>query len=374
MSTSSRVALGAEPDRLVGLQLTHSGRWSRPDGAPQPRIAYAHPFLDERVGTGPLVAHRRSSSTSSSATSSPRRSLARRGRLRLRRREALPRLSPARAAERAYDRPGPYGGDLAGRTRFLRHGRRPGSGRRAPGSRSRCGCRRSTSCRSRRRRRRRRCPKPTRAVSAMRSAATAPAPASTSPRPHALLDLAAPSSASGSCASPRAARTTTRTCSGPRTSRRRTATTRRRTRSSASLGARGDRRDHARGIRTSWSSAPATRTCRSGCRTWPQAVVAGGGADVDRPRPHGAVATRRSPADVLAGRPLDRRGICAARSATARPRRATGWCRAATRSTSSTRRAPNGVELPGQAGLMRTITGMAAVLLPFDDAGENRCV
>jgi NADPH2 dehydrogenase len=33
----------------VGLQLTHSGRWSRPDGSSQPRIAYHHPVLDERV-------------------------------------------------------------------------------------------------------------------------------------------------------------------------------------------------------------------------------------------------------------------------------------------------------------------------------------
>jgi 2,4-dienoyl-CoA reductase-like NADH-dependent reductase (Old Yellow Enzyme family) len=36
-------------DQVTGLQLTHSGRWSRPDGAPMPRIAYAHPLLDDRV-------------------------------------------------------------------------------------------------------------------------------------------------------------------------------------------------------------------------------------------------------------------------------------------------------------------------------------
>ncbi len=43
---------GIDPSQaLVGLQLTHSGRWSRPttDG-PAPRIAFHHPFLDERVG------------------------------------------------------------------------------------------------------------------------------------------------------------------------------------------------------------------------------------------------------------------------------------------------------------------------------------
>jgi 2,4-dienoyl-CoA reductase-like NADH-dependent reductase (Old Yellow Enzyme family) len=36
--------------QVAGLQLTHSGRWSRPDGRPLPRTAYAHPSLDRRVG------------------------------------------------------------------------------------------------------------------------------------------------------------------------------------------------------------------------------------------------------------------------------------------------------------------------------------
>lgn len=41
-------------DLLVGLQLTHSGRFSRPQGAAlAPRIAYHHPLLDARVGVGP---------------------------------------------------------------------------------------------------------------------------------------------------------------------------------------------------------------------------------------------------------------------------------------------------------------------------------
>ncbi len=39
------------PAPVVGLQLTHSGRWSRPDAAgPAPRIAFRHPLLDRRVG------------------------------------------------------------------------------------------------------------------------------------------------------------------------------------------------------------------------------------------------------------------------------------------------------------------------------------
>ena len=38
------------PDQVTGLQLTHSGRWSRPEGAALPRTAYSHPILDRRVG------------------------------------------------------------------------------------------------------------------------------------------------------------------------------------------------------------------------------------------------------------------------------------------------------------------------------------
>ncbi len=41
---------GRSDDLVIGLQLTHSGRWSRPDGEPAPRIAHRHPILDPRVG------------------------------------------------------------------------------------------------------------------------------------------------------------------------------------------------------------------------------------------------------------------------------------------------------------------------------------
>ncbi len=38
------------PEPVVGLQLTHSGRWSRPEREGRhPRIAYRHPILDRRV-------------------------------------------------------------------------------------------------------------------------------------------------------------------------------------------------------------------------------------------------------------------------------------------------------------------------------------
>lgn len=39
-----------DPSQVAGLQLTHSGRWSRPDGSPRPRTAQRHAVLDERVG------------------------------------------------------------------------------------------------------------------------------------------------------------------------------------------------------------------------------------------------------------------------------------------------------------------------------------
>jgi 2,4-dienoyl-CoA reductase-like NADH-dependent reductase (Old Yellow Enzyme family) len=48
-------AHGDSDDLVVGLQLTHSGRWSRPTGALQPRVAYHHPVLDARAPAGAIV-------------------------------------------------------------------------------------------------------------------------------------------------------------------------------------------------------------------------------------------------------------------------------------------------------------------------------
>lgn len=47
-----RQATGSVDGLLVGLQLTHSGRYSRPNasGRHEPRILYHHPILDKRVG------------------------------------------------------------------------------------------------------------------------------------------------------------------------------------------------------------------------------------------------------------------------------------------------------------------------------------
>jgi len=55
-----RQATGSADGLLIGLQLTHSGRYSQPNvkGRPEPRILYHHPLLDKRLGLNaeyPLV-------------------------------------------------------------------------------------------------------------------------------------------------------------------------------------------------------------------------------------------------------------------------------------------------------------------------------
>ena len=41
-----------DPSQVAGMQLTHSGRWCRPVDTPAPRTAYEHPILDARLGIG----------------------------------------------------------------------------------------------------------------------------------------------------------------------------------------------------------------------------------------------------------------------------------------------------------------------------------
>lgn len=49
--TAHQERFGTTDDLCVGLQLTHSGRFCRPNGsALEPRIAYHHPLLDEKYG------------------------------------------------------------------------------------------------------------------------------------------------------------------------------------------------------------------------------------------------------------------------------------------------------------------------------------
>jgi NADPH2 dehydrogenase len=113
-------AHGSSEDLLVGLQLTHSGRFACPEGEPRPRIAYRHPLLDARVGVD---------SDDSLLADDELDEIV----------EAF--VHAARLAAQAgfdfvdlkhchgylghellsaVDRPGRYGGSLAGRTHFLR--------------------------------------------------------------------------------------------------------------------------------------------------------------------------------------------------------------------------------------------------------------
>lgn len=48
-------AHGSTDALVVGMQLTHSGRWSRPDGVPRPQLAFHHPVLDRRVAADATV-------------------------------------------------------------------------------------------------------------------------------------------------------------------------------------------------------------------------------------------------------------------------------------------------------------------------------
>lgn len=50
---SHRQATGSTDGLVVGLQLTHSGRYSRPVDRPVPRILYHHPLLDKRLNLPP---------------------------------------------------------------------------------------------------------------------------------------------------------------------------------------------------------------------------------------------------------------------------------------------------------------------------------
>jgi len=53
LTAAHREAFGSCDDLFVGLQLTHSGRFCRPTGGLEPRIAYHHPILDGRFGIAP---------------------------------------------------------------------------------------------------------------------------------------------------------------------------------------------------------------------------------------------------------------------------------------------------------------------------------
>ena len=118
LKDAHREAGFADADLSVGLQLTHSGRFSRPDGEAAPRTAYRHPVLDARVNAGDAEVF----------TDAELDGLI--GRYVAAARTAADAgfdFVDVKACHgyllheflSAYDRPGPYGGDLAGRSRML---------------------------------------------------------------------------------------------------------------------------------------------------------------------------------------------------------------------------------------------------------------
>lgn len=111
---------GDAADLVTGLQLTHSGRWCRPQGDPAPRIVYRHPFLDARAGVdsnAALLSDGEIDALIDDFTAAA-----------VRVRDAgfdfvdIKHCHGYLAHEllSAYQRPGRYGGSLAQRTRFLR--------------------------------------------------------------------------------------------------------------------------------------------------------------------------------------------------------------------------------------------------------------
>jgi 2,4-dienoyl-CoA reductase-like NADH-dependent reductase (Old Yellow Enzyme family) len=114
---SLRTLLAA--DQVAGLQLTHSGRYARPVAGPEPRIAYRHPILDGRVG-----ADDRALLSDDELDDLVERYIA----AAVLAHEAGFEFVDVKHCHgyllhellSAYDRPGRYGGDLTGRTHFLR--------------------------------------------------------------------------------------------------------------------------------------------------------------------------------------------------------------------------------------------------------------
>jgi NADPH2 dehydrogenase len=112
-------ACGTSDDLVVGLQLTHSGRFARPFGDPAPRTAYPHPLLDERVGAGPACVLSDDELDQLVADFVHAAELAR---------DAGFDFVDVKACHgylghellSAVDRPGRFGGDFDGRTEFLR--------------------------------------------------------------------------------------------------------------------------------------------------------------------------------------------------------------------------------------------------------------
>ena len=109
-----------DPSQVTLLQLTHSGRYARPTTAgPAPKTVYQHPLLDARAGSGAAEVLTDDELDELVEQFVDRAVLAH---------QAGFEFVDIKACHgylgheflSAIDRPGPYGGDLEGRTRFLR--------------------------------------------------------------------------------------------------------------------------------------------------------------------------------------------------------------------------------------------------------------
>ena len=113
----------ADDDLLVGLQLTHSGRFARPHAKDrlEPRIAYHHRLLDPKFGVSPdddsvLLSDADLHQLTAAYVTAAKVAA-----------DVGFRFVDVKACHgylmheflSAFDRPGPYGGDLDGRSRFL---------------------------------------------------------------------------------------------------------------------------------------------------------------------------------------------------------------------------------------------------------------
>lgn len=108
------------PDQVAVMQLTHSGRYSRPTAAgPAPRTAYRHRLLDSRVDADDDAVFSDGELSELADQFVDRARLAH---------QAGFEFVDVKACHgylghellSGVDRPGPYGGDLVGRTRFMR--------------------------------------------------------------------------------------------------------------------------------------------------------------------------------------------------------------------------------------------------------------
>lgn len=108
-----------DPSQVTVLQLTHSGRYARPTAAgPAPKTVYQHPLLDARVDSGAAEVLTDDELDELVEQFIHRAVLAH---------QAGFDFVDVKACHgylgheflSAFDRPGPYGGDLEGRTRFL---------------------------------------------------------------------------------------------------------------------------------------------------------------------------------------------------------------------------------------------------------------